>query len=164
MISATFTVTKADVYNEVAKTTSYTGIKLSGEDYMRIFTKDEDRMMLERFFNEAANGMTDVLKPFLNTVSETSPLHCVDLSRNYVVALELPSSYDSHLNGSIQSSMFSFFTNFIVGNWYKFANKAEADEYLAQATKMVVDIKSKIYYRKKPRRIDPNGSGSGSGQ
>ena len=155
MISATFTVSKAEVYNEVAKTTSYTGIKMSGEDYERVFTTDEDRMFLERFFNEAANGLTDVLKPFLVTVSDTSPLHCIDLSRNYVVALELSSSYDEHLNGSIQSSMFSYFTNFIVGNWYKFANKSEAAEYLANAASMVLDIKSKIYYRKKPRRIVP---------
>lgn len=155
MISVTFTVHKADVYNEVAKTTSYTGIKMSGDDYSRIFTKDEDRMMLERFFNEAANEVTDVLKPFLVTVSDTSPLHCVDLTRNYVVSLDLSSSYDINLNGSIESSMFSFFTNFIVGNWYKFANKSEAEQYLEQGVNMIVDIKRKIYYRKKPSRTIP---------
>jgi len=155
MISATFTVPKAEVYNEVAKTTSYTGIKMSGEDYARIFTTDEDRMMLERFFNEAANGLTDVLKPFLVSVSDTSPLHCVDLTRNYVVSLELSSSYDENLNGSVESSMFSYFTNFIVGNWYKFANKEEAETYMATAASMVMDIKSKIYFRKKPVRLVP---------
>jgi len=155
MISATFTVPKAEVYNEVAKTTSYTGIKMSGEDYARIFTTDEDRMMLERFFNEAANGLTDVLKPFLVSVSDTSPLHCIDLTRNYVVSLELSSSYDENLNGSVESSMFSYFTNFIVGNWYKFANKEEAEAYLATAASMVLDIKSKIYFRKKPVRVVP---------
>ena len=155
MIDVTFTVSKADVYNEVAKTTSYTGIKMSGEDYERVFTTDEDRMFLERFFNEAANGMTDVLKPFLVTVSDTSPLHCIDLERNYVINLELSGSYDERLNGSIESSMFSYFTNFIVGNWYKFANKQEADGYLATAANMVIDIKSKIFFRKKPRRIVP---------
>lgn len=155
MISATFTVPKAEVYNEVAKTTSYTGIKMSGEDYARIFTTDEDRMMLERFFNEAANGLTDVLKPFLVSVSDTSPLHCIDLTRNYVVSVELSSSYDENLNGSVESSMFSYFTNFIVGNWYKFSNKGEAEEYLTTAANMVMDIKSKIYFRKKPVRVVP---------
>ena len=155
MISASFTVSKAEVYNEVAKTTSYTGIKMSGEDYMRIFTTDEDRMMLERFFNEAANGMTDVLKPFLVTVSNTTPLHNIDLTRDYEVSLELSSSYDQNLNTSIGSSMFSYFVNFIVGNWYKFTNKGEAEGYLASAASMVLDIKSKIYYRKKPSRTTP---------
>ena len=155
MISVTFTVQKGEVYNEVAKTTSYTGIKMSGDDYLRTFTTDEDRMMLERFFNEAANSLTDLFKPFLVTVSETSPLHCVDLSRNYEISLELSSSYDVNLNGSIQSSMFSFFTNYIVGSWYKFANKGEADGYLATAASMILDIKSKLYFRKKPRRVVP---------
>lgn len=155
MISAEFTVSKADVYNEVAKTTSYTGIKMSGDDYARIFTTDEDRLMLERFFNEAANGLTDVLKPFLVSVSDTTPLRNINLNRNYVVNLELSSSYDSHLNKSVESSMFSYFTNFIVGNWYKFSNKGEADGYLATAASMILDIKSKIYYRKKPVRVVP---------
>ncbi|MBQ3813661.1 MAG: hypothetical protein II841_08855 [Bacteroidales bacterium] len=155
MISAVFTVQKAEVYNEVAKTTSYTGIKMSGDDYERIFTTDEDRMMLERFFNEAANNLTDLFKPFIVTVSDTSPLHCIDLERNYVVNLELSSSYDTNLNGSIQSSMFSFFTNFIVGSWYKFTNKGEAEGYLGTAASLLLDIKSKLYFRKKPRRIVP---------
>ncbi len=155
MISATFTVQKGEVYNEVAKTTSYTGIKMSGDDYERIFTTDEDRKMLERFFNEAANNLTDLFKPFLVTVSDTSPLHCIDLARNYVIQLELSSSYDENLNGSIQSSMFSFFTNFIVGSWYKFTNKGEAEGYLGTAASLLLDIKSKLYFRKKPRRVVP---------
>ena len=155
MISAEFTVHKSEVYNEVAKTTSYTGIKMSGADYERIFTTDEDRMMLERFFNEAANSLTDLFKPFLVSVSDTAPQHCIDLSHNYVVELELSSSYDEHLSGSIQSSMFSFFTNFIVGSWYKFTNKGEAEGYLGNAANFLLDIKSKLYFRKKPRRVTP---------
>mgnify|MGYP003307805544 CR=1 FL=1 len=155
MIEAVFTVQKVEVYNEVAKTTSYTGIKMSGADYERIFTTDEDRMMLERFFNEAANNLTDLFKPFITQVSDTAPLHCFDLGRNYEVELELSSSYDENLNGSIQSSMFSYFTNFIVGSWYKFTNKGEAEGYLGDATALLLDIKSKLYFRKKPRRVIP---------
>ena len=61
------TVNKANVYDEVAKTTSYTGQKMQGDAtaYDRIFTTDDDRMMLERFWVEACNGATEQFKPFL---------------------------------------------------------------------------------------------------
>ena len=43
-------IKKEDVYNEVAKTTSYTGAKMEDDAaYERIFTTAEDKTMLERF-------------------------------------------------------------------------------------------------------------------
>ena len=44
MINITLTINKADVYKEVAQTTSYTGAKMDsdGNAYDRIFTTDED--------------------------------------------------------------------------------------------------------------------------
>ena len=52
-----FQIQKDTVYNEVAKTTSYTGAKMEGDEgaYDRIFTTDEDKIMLERFWNESKN-------------------------------------------------------------------------------------------------------------
>jgi hypothetical protein len=50
MIDIILTVNKEKVYEEVAKTTSYTGAKMDDElAYDRIFTTDEDKSMLERF-------------------------------------------------------------------------------------------------------------------
>lgn len=65
-------VNKANVYTEVAKTTAYTGSKMQDdkEAYSRIFATDEDREMLERFWVEACNGATELLKQFIVTVSD----------------------------------------------------------------------------------------------
>ena len=157
MSNTTFTINKANVYTEVAKTTSYSGVKkaVDGSLYEQIFTTDEDRLLLERFWNEAANAATELFKPFLVSVSSTAQSHGINLSNNYVVAVALSPSYDSSLTDSVQSSLFSYFVNFIVSRWYKFANKDEAEDFGAQAVAMLEDVKSKIYHKKKPSRTVP---------
>ena len=157
MIEVTLTVGKTMVYDEVAKTTSYTGAKMQGDDtaYDRIFTTDSDRSMLERFWTEACNAATEQLKQFIVEVSDNGEGITADLSRNYVVRLELSSSYDANLTESVQASLFSFFVSAIVSKWYKFTNKGEAEGYAADAVGMMNDVMGKIFHRKKPRRVVP---------
>lgn len=158
MIDVTLTVSKQQVYDEVAKTTSYTGTKMQNDNsaYDRIFTTDSDRSMLERFWTEACNAATEKLKKFLVSVSDNSEGSTIDLSRDYVVELELSSSYDDNLTESVQASLFSFFVSAIVSKWYKFTNKGEADGYAADAVGMMNDVMGKVFYRKKPKRVVPS--------
>lgn len=153
----TLQVNKANVYDEVAKTTSYVGVKMKDDEtaYDRIFTTDDDRMMLERFWVEACNAATEEFKPFIISVSEQPESHGVELERNYQVELELSGSFDTRLQGSIETSLFSFFVASIVAKWCKFTNKAETESYTKDATAAMLDVHSKIYYRKKPQRIIP---------
>ncbi len=157
MSVTTFTVNKANVYTEVAKTTSYSGAKAAadGSLYEQIFTTDEDRLMLERFWNEAANAANNLFKPFLVSSSSTTQSHGVNLAGNYVVQLELSKSYDTALNNSVQSSLFSYFVNYIVSQWYIFANKEDAKSFSLEAAAMIEDVRAKIYFRKKPTRVAP---------
>lgn len=151
------TVNKANVYDEVAKTTSYTGVKMQGDDgaYDRIFTTDDDRLMLERFWVEACNAATEEFKPFIMSVSDQTDSHGINIENNYIVGLELSSAFDETLKGSIETSLFSFFVAAIVSKWYKFTNKGEQESYAADAVGMMQDVMSKIYFRKKPKRIIP---------
>ena len=156
MIEQTFIVNKANVYNEVAKTTSYTGAKMEEDAaYQRIFTKDEDRLMLERFWNETCNAATDQLKQFIKSVSSQTMDTTIHLDENYEVTLELSSSYDTNLTGSAQTSLFSFFVSSIVSKWFKFTNKQETDSYVQEAVGLMNDVISKIYWKKKPTRVIP---------
>lgn len=153
----TLLVTKINVYDEVSKTSSYTGAKMDevGSAYMRIFTIDEDRVMLERFWNEACNRVVDLVKPFIASISTLVESHTIDLGNNFEAKLNMPSSFDKALTASINTSLFSFFTNYIVGKWYEITNKEEANAYLLTATAILEDVKSKIYFRKKPTRVKP---------
>jgi len=152
-----FNISKRAVYNEVAKTTSYTGAKFTGDDdaYLRIFTTDEDRLMLERFFNEASASITDLVKPFIVSVSTNSDPAELNIDNNYDVTLELSSRYDTTLNGSVHDAIFSFFVNLIIAKWYRFTNKGEEKIYADAAAHFINDINSKIYYRRKPTRTLP---------
>lgn len=156
MTRVIFTVNKANVYTEVAKTSSYSGAKMDdAAAYDRIFTTDEDRQMLERFWNEASNAVTELFKPFLVSVTESPESHGIELARNYEATLDLSASYDTVLNKSIESSLFSFFVDFIVSRWFKFTNKTETESYGNEAATMLDDVKAKIYYKKKPTRVAP---------
>lgn len=158
MINITLRVSKLDVYNEVAQTTSYTGMKMKGDEtaYVRIFTTDDDRSQLERFWTEACNAATDELKKFVVQVSNNASGGPIDLSRDYEVQLELSASYDEHLTESINASLYSFFVAAIVSKWFRLANKGEAEAYATDALRMMNDVMRKIYFRKKPTRVIPS--------
>ena len=149
------TVSKNKVYNEVAKTTSYTGAKkMAGDEsaYERIFTTDEDQLMLERFWMECCNEATNEFRPFIVSVTEQNDSETISLENNYTATLSMPSAFDENLVTSMQNSLFSFFVNSISGKWYKMTNKEEYDSYLKDAHTNLMDVRSKLYYRKKPTR------------
>lgn len=145
MISVAFTIDKDKVYEEVAKTTSYTGSKMDDETaYDRIFTTDGDKDMLERFWSESKNTVCNSLKKLLAGEEETEGI--------YTLSLELSNSFDEALTGSMQRSLFSFFVMNITAKWYTFTNKQEATGYAAEAATYIDDIMRKAFFKKKPIR------------
>lgn len=158
MNEVNLSINKSSVYEEVAKTTSYTGAKMEGDEtaYDRIITTDDDRTMLERFWREACNAATEQLKPFVVSVSEQPEVNTLSMEQNYDVKLELSSSFDMSLRDSIETSLFSFFVAVIVSKWYKFTNKQETESYASDAVGMMDDVMRKIYYKKKPKRVKPS--------
>ena len=122
MTDIALTVNKESVYEEVAQTTSYTGAKMNDElAYNRIFTTDEDKSMLERFWNESKNTACNSLKKIL--------LNEVEREGIYQLSLGLSSSFDEALTESMERSLFSFFVMNITAKWYTFTNKEEATGY-----------------------------------
>lgn len=145
MIEVTLTIDKESVYEEVAQTTSYTGAKMDDEDaYERIFTTDDDKSMLERFWNESKNAIANSLKRILLNEQETDG--------TYSLQLGLSSSFDEALTESMQRSLFSFFVMNITAKWYTFTNKQEATGYASEAATYIDDIMRKAFFKKKPSR------------
>ena len=112
-------VSKAKVYEEVAKTTEYTGAKMDDANaYEKKSTTDEDRIMLERFWDESKNTICNSMKKVL--VSER------EAEGEYILTLSLSSAFDESLKESMERSLFSYFVMNITAKWYTFANKSEA--------------------------------------
>lgn len=145
MIKTALTINKEAVYNEVAKTTSYTGDKMDDKTaYDRIFTTDEDKTMLERFWDESKNTIANSLKRILLNEQEKDG--------TYTLLLGLSSSFDEALTNSMQRSLFSFFVMNITAKWYTFTNKDEVSGYAAESVTYIDDIMRKAFYKKKPIR------------
>lgn len=141
----TLTVNKEAVYDEVAKTTEYTGAKMDDEHaYEVISITDEDKAMLERFWSECKNMACNSMKKVL--VSE------VDSDGEYALTLGLSSAFDPSLTESMERSLFSFFVMNITAKWYTFANKQEATVYASEAATYIDDILRKAFYKKRPTR------------
>lgn len=146
MVEYQLKVNKENVYQEVSKTTSYTGSKMKNDSkaYDRIYATKFDREMLERFWNESKNTVCNSLKKFMVSEGESGS--------EYVITLALSSSFDETLLESMNRSLFSFMVMNIVAKWYVFTNKEEAQSYSQNASSMLEDLMRKTFFKKKPQR------------
>lgn len=148
----TLKIKKIDVYDEVAKTTSYVGLKQIDADdkmYERVFTTDADRDLLERFWKEACSAVTDEFKQFI----VSSPLQTEE--DVFTVDMSMPSSFDINLVASVEQSLCSFFINMITAKWFSISSKNDAEHYQNEAIASGDEVRRKIFYRKKPKRVIP---------
>lgn len=148
MADFTLTIKKNDIYEEVAKTTAYIGKKATVEDgksaFDQIFVTEADLSMIERLFNESLDALRNVLKRFISGGSG------VDGTINW--ELEMPSRFDGNLLDSINSSANSFLVNSIIWKWCEIAANEKAKEYSDNSAALLLDIKDKAFFKKKPTR------------
>lgn len=141
-------IERKDVYEEVAKTTDYTGSKLIESDEGardRILSTDEDLKTLGRFWEESVAVANDRLKGMYVEGSLPS-------AEVYEATLEVSVAFDKALVPSVRAALRSYFIKSIVGKWYRFTNKSESGDYFAEAGMMMEDAMRKLYSRKRPRR------------
>ena len=148
----TLTVKQEEVYEQVKVATSYTGAKMDGdsvEAYNRIFATDADiDTALSRFWNEAESEATQLLKPFLVSLSHTGSNNAVV----YSAILSMPSSFDANLTGSMATSLSAFFADSITASWFRYCNRNDVEKYGQSASAALDDIRAKLYFRKRPTR------------
>ena len=148
MANFTLTITKSDIYEEVAKTTAYIGAKNKLEDgksaFDQVFVTDADLTMIERFYNESVDALRNALKRFIAGESVE------DGSTKWT--LETLSRFDDNLLSSINSSANSFLVNSIIGKWCEITANDKVKEYADNAAALLLDINDKAFFKKKPTR------------
>ena len=148
MANFTLTITKSNIYEEVAKTTAYIGAKNKLEDgksaFDQVFVTDADLTMIDSFFNDSLDSLRNVLKRFISGVS------VADVTITW--QLEMPSRFDDNLLESIKSSANSFLVNSIIGKWCEITANDKVKEYADNAAALLLDIKDKAFFKKKPTR------------
>ena len=142
------TAKREDVYSEVEKTTEYTGAKMMHADegaHDRLAVTEADRELLSRFVDEAAGVATDECKRVVveGTLDEAG----------YEVRLSMSDSYDEHLSDSIRTSLRNFFfVAAVIAKWCKIVGSDAGAAYSADATAAMLDVRSKIFNRKRPQK------------
>ena len=148
MANLTLTIEKSDIDEEVAKTTAYIGAKNKLEDgksaFDQVFVTDADLTMIERFLNESLDALRNVLKRFISVGS------VVDGTITW--QLEMSSRFEGNLLESIKSSAKSFLVNSIIGKWCEITANDKVKEYADNAAALLLDIKEKAFFKKKPTR------------
>ena len=141
------TVGREDVYSEVEKTTEYTGAKMMHADegaHDRLSVTEADRELLSRFFDEAAGVATNECKRFVDEVTLDEV--------GYEARLSMSDSYDEHLSDSIRTSLRNFFVAAVIAKWCKIVGSDAGAAYTADATAAMLDVRSKIFNRKRPQK------------
>lgn len=148
MADLVITIKRSEVYEEVVKTTAYIGAKNKLEDgksaFDQVFVTDADLAMIERFYNESVDVLRNALKRFI--VGESAE----EGSTKWT--LEMPSRFDDNLLSSINSSANSFLVNSIIGKWCEITANDKVKEYADNAAALLLDIKDKAFFKKKPTR------------
>lgn len=146
-MNITISFRQSEVFTEVARTTEYSGAKLSDEeDYERIATIDEDRGLLQRFWNETRAEVARELIRLLSTEGMDAD------GDTYKFQLEVSPAFDNALLPSMQLGLFSYFVQSIVAKWYVFTNKEESGAFANAGKKILDDVREKAFYKKPPTR------------
>ena len=145
MATIEFKIDRSAVLEEVAKATDYTGSKMddtTGEVRDRILMTDAAQSDLARFWDESAMAVNENFKEMLINGSSDST--------GYSCKLEVSKSFDTALTPSVASTLKSYFIASIIGQWFKFANKAEATDYFSTAAELLLGAERILYVRRKP--------------
>ncbi len=150
------TIYQDDVYGEVAKATEYTGAKLIDGDataHDRILATDADLSTLSRFWEESVLACNERLKEMLLSGATRAVTDTDEKARTaYVAELEVSKNFDKELTASVQSTVRNYFVASIVAQWFKFANKAEQEDYYTQAADLMMSAERLLYSRRRPTR------------
>lgn len=146
-MNITISFRQSEVFTEVARTTEYSGAKISDEEaYERIATIDEDRGLLQRFWDETRAEVARELIRLLSTEGMDTD------GDTYTLQLEVSPAFDKALLPSMQLGLFSYFVQSIAAKWYVFTNKEESAAFANAGKKILDDVREKVFYKKPPTR------------
>lgn len=151
MVEIILNIKKKDVYNEVAKISSYVGAKSekNSEDtdmYARVFATDSDREMLDRFWEDCCGRVAEELQRFIVDIANT------DASE---VSLTVESLYNKSEKGGLrtkvlQKDLFSCFVNFILYKWFELTERERTEFYFTCYKDFVKGVKRKLSVKYAP--------------
>lgn len=153
-MNITINILKSSLLNEVGKLTAYVGAKNTDEQgantYDRVFTTNDDAVLLERFWRESKSDITDKLSRYIITSEDpiTVTDDNVDLAEQYQIELSLPDNYNTAMLSPLNDEIYNYMANIIVSKWVGITNRADEERYLSYASNSLAKIHSYLLRRK----------------
>lgn len=158
-------ISKARVFDEVAKTTGYIGNKATSKEdpdaYERVAVVDANREQLDRYWMEACSGASKALDHWLSSQTSQVLSHHpeLDTSHDYKITLSLPTNWNFAYLPTVQEVLMSYLVNSIVAAWLLITLPTQAAAYAALADGAKKQIQQLMLIRKRPVRRSSSGTG-----
>ncbi|MDY6302435.1 MAG: hypothetical protein SPL96_11160 [Bacteroidales bacterium] len=135
---------KADVLNEVRKTSAYLGVKSEGEDsYDRIALVSANDEQLERFWQECCALLNGTLHQWLAENRSDSTA--------YDVTLRPSESWNNALQPSVKRASRGFLVNSILSKWLMISAPGLVDGYSQVSASELGEVEQTMHRLKAPR-------------
>lgn len=137
-------ISRDNVFEEVSKTTSFDGAKRETGDgtYERVMATDDDRQMMARSFDEAAQTAESA---FCDV-----PYDIETDTEQWAVTLHVSNAFNDKATQSINSDMFSFFCESILEKWYATTLPEVSNRHAQLALGYLTDASKKIWFKGAP--------------
>ena len=137
-------ISKADVYEEVAKTTAYTGAKQATDEggFDKVFLSDAETEMLDRYWNEVCTDISLRLSEWIVDVEPSSA----------TITLAVADGFNDALTDSLTQAITSYFVTTLLYKWYSIAMPTLAEGMVAESITHIKRVTELVNQRKRPTR------------
>lgn len=146
-------IKRKDVYNEVARISSYVGAKSFKEQdgqadtYSRIAITDSDSELLDRYWEDCCGKVAGELQRFIKDIVSN------DKSNDATFIIQ-PLSDVAQRKTVLQKDLFSCFVNFILCKWFELTDKERCEYYFANYNDFIKGIRRKLCMKFAPTKAN----------
>lgn len=124
--------------------------------HMQANDDDENKNQIARSLGNAFQALKSKLSEYIVEQGTTANNILMDVSpqTKLSLALSMPSNYNEATREAIAASIHKYMINTAIGDWFTITNKADAADYIAQASLNINEIREAINKRVRPTRPD----------
>ena len=149
-----------DVQNETYLTgkSRETGDNFEAVANMQANDDEENKNQILRSIGNAISALKARLSEYIIDAGDSSSniLQDVEDAEKLELSLSMPSNYNNATRDTISAAAHQFIVNTAIGDWFAITNKADASDYVAQATANIIEIREAISKRVRPTRPEIN--------
>lgn len=144
---------KAEVFDEVAKSTAYLASRApeAEKQYQRIAIADSDHELLEAFWVQASHDIIELLSPYIIQAQANDDQRKVDINEDLHLTLSLPNNWKPEvLQTPIEQAIKDYATRLILQQWLTNTAPETKDLFKDSIIKSRLRIQFLLYHRQRP--------------